>query len=164
MKQQNSSTKKSIFLPIFLISLAVLFFVALIYFKESLVNLSSQLVKTQVSANQNSDAKSFVTMNFDYELNNQPYEFSFLEFGAKGCSACTRMEKVMEEVKQNYPQVNVRFFNVMLPEAQSLMKYYGVVTIPTQILLDKSGKEFFRHNGYISTKELMQNVIEMKYK
>lgn len=164
MKPQKSSAKKSIFFPVFFMSLAVLFFVALIYFKDSLVNLSSQLVKNQVSATQNSEGKSFVTTKFDYEHNNQPYEFSFLEFGAKGCSACTRMEKVMEEVNLNYPQVKVQFFNVMLPEAQSLMKYYGVVTIPTQILLDKRGKEFFRHNGYISAKELMQHVIKMQYK
>lgn len=34
------------------------------------------------------------------------------------------------------------------------MKYFGVAAIPTQVLLDKEGKEFFRHSGYYSTEEL----------
>ena len=34
------------------------------------------------------------------------------------------------------------------------MKYYGIAVIPTQVLLDKQGKEFFRHSGFISTGDL----------
>lgn len=34
------------------------------------------------------------------------------------------------------------------------MKYFGVTSIPTQVLLNKDCKEFFRHSGYISTEEL----------
>jgi thioredoxin 1 len=37
------------------------------------------------------------------------------------------------------------------------MKYYGIAAIPTQVLLDKTGKEFFRHTGYLSTKELISH-------
>lgn len=66
------------------------------------------------------------------------------------------MEGVMEEVKDAYPQkVQVVFLNILKPENQELMKYYGVAAIPTQVLLDNAGLEYFRHTGYISTEELI---------
>ena len=84
---------------------------------------------------------------------------TFLEFGAKGCSACKRMETVMSEIRAKYPnRVNVVFLNVMLPENQRLMKYFGVAAIPTQVLLNKEGREFFRHTGYYSTEELNKQI------
>jgi len=36
-----------------------------------------------------------------------------------------------------------------------LLKFYGIAVIPTQVLLDKTGKEVFRHSGYLSAKELI---------
>jgi len=69
------------------------------------------------------------------------------------------MESVMTEIRTKYPQtVNVVFLNILKPENQDLMKYFGVAAIPTQVLLDKEGKEFFRHSGYISTEELSKNI------
>lgn len=49
--------------------------------------------------------------------------------------------------------------NVLKPENQDLMKYYGVATIPTQILLDQTGQEFFRHSGYYSTEDLEKQFV-----
>jgi len=68
------------------------------------------------------------------------------------------METVMEEVKNDYPQtIQVVFLNILQMENQTMMKYYGVVAIPTQVLLDKNGEEFFRHTGYISYSDLKQH-------
>lgn len=47
--------------------------------------------------------------------------------------------------QQQYPnKVNVVFLNFLKPEILVLMKYYGIIGIPTQALLDKEGTEFFR--------------------
>ncbi len=35
-----------------------------------------------------------------------------------------------------------------------MMKYFGIAAIPTQVLLDVSGKEVIRHTGYFSFDEL----------
>lgn len=35
--------------------------------------------------------------------------------------------------------------------------YFKIEQIPTQVLLDKSGKEYFRHVGYLSMEELEKN-------
>ena len=65
------------------------------------------------------------------------------------------MEEVMEKIKTEYKgKVNVVFMNLMEPENKRFFEYYGVATIPTQVLLDKKGKEFFRHTGFYSADEL----------
>lgn len=101
---------------------------------------------------------AYIDSAYNYSKNNLNYEITFLEFGATGCIACRKMESVMDEVKQKYPnKVNVIFLNILQPENQLLIKYYGIASIPTQILLDKEGTEFFRHTGYIQTRDLIIN-------
>jgi hypothetical protein len=39
------------------------------------------------------------------------------------------------------------------------MKYSGIAVIPTQGLLDKDGKELFRHSGLYSSNELEKAVL-----
>lgn len=52
--------------------------------------------------------------------------------------------------------MNVIFYNVLKLENQEFMKYYGIAAIPTQVLLDPTGREIFRHTGYYSFDELEQ--------
>jgi thioredoxin 1 len=54
--------------------------------------------------------------------------------------------------------VNIVFLNVTLPENQYLIKYFGIAAIPTQVILDKRGEEFFRHTGFYSTKNLSVQI------
>ena len=92
---------------------------------------------------------------YNYNKNGLSFQITFLEFGAKGCSSCKMMEGVMDEIRKDYPgKVNVIFINVRLPENQKIMEYFGIAVIPTQVLLDKSGKEYFRHSGYYSADDL----------
>jgi thioredoxin 1 len=41
-----------------------------------------------------------------------------------------------------------------------MMKYFGIALIPTQVLLDKNGEEFFRHAGYFSAVELAGEILK----
>ena len=92
---------------------------------------------------------------FDYTKNDSTYQYTFLEFGAKGCVSCKKMEQVMKDIKDKYPRkVNVRFLNVSQAESQKLTQHFGISTIPTQVILDRHGKETFRHSGYISSEDL----------
>jgi thioredoxin 1 len=96
---------------------------------------------------------------FNYQKNEETYKATFLEFGANGCVACRKMEFVLDEVRDEHKnEVKVVFLNILQPQNQDLMKYYGVVSIPTQILLDKTGKEYFRHTGYIPYSDLSQKL------
>ena len=73
------------------------------------------------------------------------------------------MEEVMTKIKAEYKgKVNVVFINLMEPESKRFFEYYGVATIPTQVLLDKKGKEFFRHTGFYSADELSAHFTVKK--
>jgi thioredoxin 1 len=122
--------------------------------KENMNNYLSKMMKEQAAPETKASGAAFIDSLYNYSKNGQSFEITFLEFGAN-CPACKRMESVMEEIRAKYPQkVNVVFLNVLKPGNQVLMKYFGIASIPTQVLLDKDGKEFFRHSGYISTEEL----------
>jgi len=141
------------------IACSILLLVALFAFKDNLTGYSSELMQSQVDPQTINSESRRIDSAYNYTKNGLPYQFTFLEFGAKGCSACKRMEGVMEEIKTAFPyRVNVNFINVRLPENQKIMEYFGVVVIPTQVLLDKSGKEYFRHTGYFSTEDLKKNL------
>lgn len=97
----------------------------------------------------------YVDSVFNYDRNNQTFELTFLEFGAKNCSACLKMEEVMQQVEKQFEgRVKVSFINAMDKTKLNLLKYYGISAIPTQVLLDKRGVEYFRHTGYISFEDL----------
>ncbi len=116
--------------------------------------LSNTMIKNAAPQIMDSGA-AYIDSAFNYSHNQKSYKITFLEFGATGCVACTKMETVMAEVREKYPeQVNVVFMNILKPENQVLMKYFGIASIPTQILLDSNGHEFFRHSGYINSREL----------
>ena len=73
------------------------------------------------------------------------------------------MEEVMEKIKTEYKgKVNVVFINLMAPESKRFFEYYGIATIPTQVLLDKEGEEFFRHTGFYSANELSTHFTTKK--
>ncbi len=117
--------------------------------------LISKKMKEQAGETIKKSMAMYVDSAYNFQNNNEGYKITFLEFGATGCSSCRRMEKVMEEVRSKYPsEIKVQFLNVLLPANQDMMKYFGVAAIPTQVLLDISGKEVFRHTGYFSFDEL----------
>lgn len=158
MIKQKLFTKFKKIAPIIVFSLSVLFFIVLFLAKNKLNEFASQAIKLESGSIIEEELKLQIDSLYNYAKTSISYEITLLEFGSTGCSACKRMEKVMEEIKQKYPdKVNVVFYNVTLNENHDLMKYYGIAAIPTQILLNAEGKEFFRHTGYLSTKELISH-------
>jgi thiol:disulfide interchange protein len=147
---------KKIF-PWVLIILLSAFLIIGFAMKDKLNNYLSETMKSQASPEMEKSGSAYLDSAFNYTKNRLSYQFTFLEFGAN-CSSCKRMELVMEEIRAKYPHtVNVVFLNVTKPGSQILMKYFGIVSIPTQVLLNKTGKEFFRHTGYYSAEELVRN-------
>ena len=128
--------------------------------KDSMNNYVSKMMKSLASPEINQSGSALVDSLYNYSRNRSIYKVTFLEFGAN-CPACKRMESVMDEIRLKYPEtVNVVFRNVIKPENQNLMKYFGVAAIPTQVLLNIEGKEFFRHTGYYSADELNTEITK----
>jgi thioredoxin 1 len=156
MTKQKSSIKAKQILNLLFLGLIIVFFVALFMFKGRLNNAASTIVLSQATPETISAVSGHIDSVYNYEKNSGSFEITFLEFGSTGCSACKRMEKVLKEIQDLYPnKVNVVFINVTKKENHDLLRYYGIAVIPTQVLLNKTGKEFFRHSGYLSTKELI---------
>jgi thiol-disulfide isomerase/thioredoxin len=145
---------KTVMSSIFIL-LAVMFIATLFFFKGNMNTLISKMMKEQAGENIKNSMVMFVDSAFNYRNNEENYKITLLEFGATGCISCRMMEKVMEDVRSKYPtEIKVKFLNVLQPVNQDMMKYFGVAAIPTQVLLDISGKEVFRHTGYISFDDL----------
>jgi len=146
---------KKVWTFIFAVFLLVLLIIGFLS-RTSLNNFISKKMKEQANTENTVSVEKLIDSNYNYSKNDLKYEFTLLEFGSKGCVPCKQMEPVLEEIRNTEKaKVNVVFLNIMQPENLSMMKYYGISAIPMQILLDKQGKEFFRHYGFISAEDLI---------
>jgi thioredoxin 1 len=85
-----------------------------------------------------------------------------LEFDRKLCPVCRESELIIQAVKKQFPgQFVVR--RLYIDEHQSLFRQYGVAIVPTQIFLDATGKEVFRHQGVFAREKLLQKLRELKF-
>ncbi len=141
----------------------VAFFVLLIIgfsSKDEMNKYASSMMQKQASAATIHSGENLIDSLYNYTQSNLDYQITFLEFGSTGCSACKRMESVMQTIQTEYPhQVQVVFRNVSEKENLELMKYYGIASIPTQIFLDEMGEEIFRHSGFFSENEIKNKVL-----
>ena len=146
-------------LPGTMITLVLGLLLAGIFFKDKLNGYVSKIATPKdISGSMNPEA-AFIDAVFNYAKNGQDYHLTFLEFGSTSCSGCKKMEKVMQMVKDNYPgKVNVVFYNVNLEGNFKMAEHFGIRMIPVQVLLDKNGREYFRHIGYLSFNELAEEI------
>ena len=83
------------------------------------------------------------------------------EFGAKTCTACIQMQKVMAELKASHGD-KVEFRLVYADEERDLFREYRIMLIPTQVFLNAKGKEVDRHIGPLTKEEVLQKLKELK--
>jgi thioredoxin 1 len=90
------------------------------------------------------------------------FRVTFIELGSVRCIPCQQMQPVMKSIREKYgKQVNVVFHDVWTEAGAPFAKQYGIEAIPTQVFLDKDGKEFFRHVGFFPEEELVK-VLNQK--
>jgi thioredoxin 1 len=72
------------------------------------------------------------------------------------------MGKILDSIKGKYGnQIEVRL--IMAENDEALFKQYKIVLIPTQVFLDASGKEVFRHIGLYPEKDLLAKLKELNF-
>lgn len=95
-------------------------------------------------------------------LDTSNYKVTFIELGSVKCIPCKEMQPVMKSIEKKYgSQVKVIFHDVWTAAGKEAAKQFVFDVIPTQIFLDKSGKEYFRHEGFFTEKELIK-VLKIK--
>lgn len=119
-------------------------------FKTRVQNYLGSITHQQIGQKDIARVDARIDSLFNYHQNGMKYRYTLLAFGSGGCSACRRMEAVLSEIRDAYPEVvQVAYYNILTPDGQELMKYYGLVAIPAQVLLGTKGEAFFRHTGYL---------------
>ncbi|OGP89078.1 MAG: hypothetical protein A2031_09875 [Deltaproteobacteria bacterium RBG_19FT_COMBO_43_11] len=87
---------------------------------------------------------------------------TFVEIGSVNCIPCKAMQPIMKAVEEEYKgQVKIVFHDVWTPKGKADAMKYNIRVIPTQVFLDKDGKEYFRHEGYFPKEGVVQ-VIKMQ--
>jgi len=98
------------------------------------------------------DGVVLVTDNLNIDFSR--HLVTFIELGADRCIPCKAMQPIMKEVAAEFKgQVQVIFYDVWKnPEPG---RKYGVQLIPTQVFIDRSGREISRHVGLYPQDELV---------
>ena len=87
-----------------------------------------------------------------------------LDLGADKCIPCKMMAPVLEELTKEYKGVfDVEFIDVWQPENKEKAIAHGIRSIPTQIFFDASGKELWRHEGFISREDILKAWKELGF-
>ena len=107
-------------------------------------------------------ALSQVLLSFSQsEKADKEAKVTFIELGSVRCIPCQKMEKVLDSIREIYPQdVKVVFHDVWTQKGKPYATQYDVKRIPTQIFIDKDGKIFYRHVGYFPFEELKKILIQ----
>ncbi len=84
----------------------------------------------------------------------------FVDFGKTTCTPCKMMVPVLDSLTKKYRgKMDVVFVNVGQENDYALKM--GVTMIPTQVLLDKNGKEVSRHVGYIPVEDCEKMISKV---
>jgi thioredoxin 1 len=85
---------------------------------------------------------------------------ALIDLGAGTCVPCKLMAPILEDLKAVYAgTMDVHVLDVH--ENEDLILQYAISVIPTQIFYDASGKELFRHEGFISKEDILAKWKEL---
>ena len=90
------------------------------------------------------------------------YKVTFIELGSVRCIPCQQMQVVMKSIEAKYgKEVKIDFYDVWTDDGKPFGVKYGIEAIPTQVFLDETGKEFYRHVGFFPEEELVK-ILQIK--
>jgi thioredoxin 1 len=114
------------------------------------------------SSNPTDNIKNTKGSSTDNQTNEKNYKVTFIELGSVKCIPCQQMQSVMKSIETKYgKEVKVDFHDVWTEAGKPWGVKYGIEAIPTQVFLDETGKEYYRHVGYFAEEELV-NILQMK--
>jgi len=143
--------------PGIIVAILAIGLIAGLLFKDNINGFISEKMKLQAGEEVILSGEVWVDSLFNYTKNGKDFQYSLLQFKSTGCNICKQMEPELENIrKTKVEKVNVMVLNVMNPNSQNVMKYFGISAVPTQILLDRQGNEIFRNYGFISSSEIKQ--------
>lgn len=105
---------------------------------------------------------SALTLNAAEQTPPGGVKVTFVEIGSVNCIPCKAMQPIMKAVEEEYKgQVRVVFHDVWTSKGKLDAAKYNIRIIPTQVFLDKDGKEYHRHEGYYPKVDVVR-VLQMQ--
>jgi thioredoxin 1 len=85
---------------------------------------------------------------------------TMVDLGAHKCIPCKMMAPILKRLKEAYKgKAAIIFIDVWKDKSQA--KRFGIRAIPTQIFFDKSGKEVYRHVGFMGEDAIINQFKKM---
>ncbi|OGQ88538.1 MAG: thiol reductase thioredoxin [Deltaproteobacteria bacterium RIFOXYD12_FULL_56_24] len=89
-----------------------------------------------------------------------PNMVTMVDLGATACIPCKMMAPILEELAGEYRgKAAIIFIDVWKNPEEG--KRFKVSLIPTQIFFDQSGKEVYRHSGFMDKKSITAQLAKM---
>lgn len=85
-------------------------------------------------------------------------ERAVIDFSATWCGPCKMLGPVIADISEEL--TDAKFYNVDVDDAQELAMKYGIMSVPTVLIL-KNGEEAGRLVGF-QPKEIMKQAIQEK--
>jgi len=88
---------------------------------------------------------------------------TMVDLGARACIPCKMMAPIMEKMEKVYRgKAAIIFIDVWVNRKEPAR--FGINTIPTQIFYDATGKEVYRHVGFMSEEAIVAQLQKMGVK
>lgn len=88
---------------------------------------------------------------------------TMIDLGAKECVPCKMMAPIMEKMEKLYQgKAAIIFIDVWKNRDQ--VSRFGIRAIPTQIFYDPTGREVYRHVGFMSEAAIVEQLTKMGVK
>lgn len=87
---------------------------------------------------------------------------TLVDFGAEYCPPCRQMKPELQKLAAKF-KGKLTVIIIDIEKDQDSAAKFKVENIPTQVFFDKNGKVFYRHEGYMSTREILDQFKARGY-
>ena len=85
---------------------------------------------------------------------------TMIDLGAEKCIPCKMMAPIMAKLEKAYAgRAAIVFIDVWKNEEQ--VGRFGIRAIPTQVFFNENGKEVYRHVGFMSEEDIVDQLEKM---
>lgn len=88
---------------------------------------------------------------------------TMVDLGAAACIPCKMMAPILEKLEKRFRGRAAIVF-IDLRYQREAAQRFGIRAIPTQIFFDKTGKEVFRHIGFMSEGDILRQLSSLGVK
>lgn len=83
-----------------------------------------------------------------------------VDFGSNSCIPCRQLRPILHEIKKEQ-EGKLEVLVIDVNKHQNLSSEYRIQVIPTLVFFDSTGKEMFRHQGFLPKAALMEQLTKI---